>query len=59
MDNPVPNSVVLMFVRGWQGGTLHQIADELGVTTQDIQTADLDRMQNLMRLAQNKRSKAR
>jgi phenylacetate-coenzyme A ligase PaaK-like adenylate-forming protein len=51
----VPNSVVLMFVRGWQGGTIHQIAAELGVTVQDILVADLDRMQDLMRLAQEKR----
>ena len=51
----VPNSVVLIFVRGWQGGTVHQIAAELGVTVQDIFVADLDRMMELMRVAQEKR----
>lgn len=50
----VPNSVVLMFVRGWQGGTIHEIAAELGVTTTDIQNADFDRMIELMRVAQAK-----
>ena len=50
----VPNSVVLMFVRGWQGGTIHQIAAELGITPQQIIDADLDRMQVLMREAQRK-----
>lgn len=52
--NAVPNSVVLMFVRGWQGGTIHQIARELDTTPTDIETADLDRMGVLMRLAQER-----
>lgn len=51
----VPNSVVLMFVRGWQGGTDTQIAAELGVTREDIHGADYARMGELMRLAQAKR----
>lgn len=50
----VPNSIVLMFVRGWQGGTCTMIADELGVTCDDIESATNDRMGELMRLAQMK-----
>ena len=50
----VHNAVVLMFVRGWQGGTIHQIAAELGVEVSDIVTADADRMGVLMRDAQAK-----
>jgi len=50
------NAEILMFVRGWQGGTIHQIADELETTVYDIADADYDRMQDLMRLAQKKSS---
>lgn len=50
------NTEILMFIRGWQGGTVYQIATELGVTTLDIVNADYDRMQDLMRLAQSKRN---
>lgn len=50
----VPNSIVLMFVRGWQGGTIHQIAAELGVTPIEIERADMERMGELMRLAQQR-----
>ena len=57
--NSVPNSFVLMFVRGWQGGTVHDIArTELGTTVTDVINADLERMTELMRLAQNKRHRA-
>lgn len=50
----VPNSVVLMFVRGWQGGTINQIAAELDVTPQEILSANINRMGELMRVAQAK-----
>ena len=55
--NAVPNSLVLMFIVGWQDGTIHQIADALGVNTLDIQNADFARMEELMRIAQNVRNK--
>jgi hypothetical protein len=54
MSHVVPNAIVLMFVRGWQGGTVHQIATELETTPNDILTADMDRMGELMRVAQRK-----
>lgn len=46
------NTHALCFVLGWQGGTVHQVARELGVNTQDILTADYDRMGELCRKAQ-------
>ena len=54
--NAVPNSIVLMFILGWQGGTIHQVAETLGVSVADIQNADYLRMEELMRLAQTKRN---
>jgi len=57
-EQRLSNTEILMFVRGWQGGTVDQIAAELGVTTLDIINADYDRMQDLMRLAQSKRNVA-
>lgn len=50
--NAVPNAVVLMFILGWQGGTIHQVAEKLGVKASDIHTADYARMDELMRQAQ-------
>ncbi len=55
----VPNSVVLMFVRGWQGGTIHQIAAELSTTPEAITNASMDEMGVLMREAQRKLREAR
>ena len=53
--NAVPNSIVLMFIFGWQGGTVHQVAETLNVSVLDILNADFDRMQDLMRMAQIRR----
>lgn len=53
--NVMPNTHVLCFVLGWQGGTIHQVAKLLGVTTSDICNADYDRMGDLCRMAQEKR----
>ena len=50
----VSNTVVLMFILGWQGGTIHQVAKELNVTTDDILFADHEKMGTLMRIAQQK-----
>jgi len=48
----VPNTTALIFAMGYQGGTVHQVAADLGVTTSDILNADADRMGDLLRLAQ-------
>lgn len=50
----VPNTFALCFALGWQGGTVHQVAETLETTVQDILTADEDRMGVLLRLAQQK-----
>jgi hypothetical protein len=50
--NAVPNSIVLMFILGWQGGTINQVAEVLHVKPGDIQNADYARMEELMRDAQ-------
>lgn len=54
-DRSMSNTEVLCFVLGWQGGTIHQVAQQLGVTTQLILDADYDMMQWLCRLAQVRR----
>lgn len=46
------NTHILCFVLGWQGGTVHQVAQELGVTTSDIIDAGDARMGELCRVAQ-------
>jgi len=53
----VGNTEILMFIVGWQGGTVHQLAKHLGVTDREIMRADYKQMQDLMRLAQSKRVK--
>lgn len=52
----LPNLQVLCFVLGYQGGTLHQIANELGIAASDILDADYDQMGELCRKAQKLRS---
>jgi hypothetical protein len=49
------NTEILCFVLGWQGGTVHQTAERLGVTTDDILNATPERMRELCRLAQQRR----
>lgn len=46
------NTAILCFVLGYQGGTVHQVAKELGVTVDDIIGADSDKMGILCRMAQ-------
>lgn len=53
-DQVVTNTEILMFISGWQGGTVHQIAEHLGVSITAIMLADYEDMQRLMRLAQQK-----
>ncbi len=49
------NMEILCFVLGWQGGTIHQVAQLLDVTNQLILDADYEVMQWLCRLAQLRR----
>ena len=59
------NAEVLMFITGWQGGTVHMLAAELfpdenisaGVSR--IQEAGYEEMQKLCRLAQQRRNERR
>ncbi len=59
------NTEVLMFVTGWQGGTVHMLAAELfpgeniAAGVQRIQSADYEEMQTLCRLAQQRRNERR
>lgn len=46
------NTEVLLFILGYQGGTIHQLAKELGVKDTTILNADYEIMQGLCRLAQ-------
>lgn len=46
------NTAILCFVLGWQGGTIHQVAEELGCTTGHILDADYEVMGELCRKAQ-------
>lgn len=50
----VTNLVALQFAMGYQGGTIHQMAEALRVSTDDILNADDDRMGELLRKAQEK-----
>lgn len=46
------NTEVLMYVLGWQGGTLHQLAETLGIKDDVILDANADKMRELIALAQ-------
>lgn len=48
----VSNLTILMFLMGYQGGTIHQCAEYLQTTTDDILNATKERMEHLMRVAQ-------
>ena len=56
MRQIISNTEILLFVMGYQGGTLKQCADELGVTESVILDADYYTMQKLMRRAQQHRN---
>jgi hypothetical protein len=49
---------ILCFILGWQGGTIHQVAQQLDVTNDLILNADYEVMQWLCRLAQLRRPKS-
>lgn len=53
MSGSLSNTAVLCFVLGWQGGTIHLVAQALDVTTTDIFNADAQRMGELCRIAQS------
>lgn len=54
--NPVNNTTVLLFIMGYQGGTVHQVAEKLKTSVSDILDADEKRMEYLMRQAQKYRN---
>jgi len=55
-DRPhLSNTEILCFVLGWQGGTVHQVAQCLMVTTDTILKADANVMHDLCRTAQKVR----
>ena len=51
---PGTNLVALQFAMGYQGGTIHQMAEALRVSTDDILNADDERMGELLRKAQER-----
>ena len=53
----IPNMMILMFIMGFQGGTIQQCAEYLGTTPDDILYATPGRMEDLMRQAQLVRNK--
>lgn len=53
MNGSLSNTHTLCFVLGWQGGTIHQVAQVLDVTTTDIMNASEERMGQLCRIAQS------
>ena len=48
----ISNTEILMFIMGFQGGTVHQLAQVLQETPSSIINADYEYMQHLMRVAQ-------
>ena len=48
----VPITLALCFALGWQGGTIHQVAAALQVSTSDILNADSTQQGELLRKAQ-------
>lgn len=53
----VTNLTALCFTMGRQGGTIHQVADDLGVESAFILNANEDAMGDLLRIAQEYRNK--
>lgn len=39
------NTQCLMIALGWQGGTVHQVSEEIGVSVQDILYKKIDRIE--------------
>jgi len=50
------NTEILCFILGWQGGTIHQVAQEMNVLPTEILSATPDEMRALCRIAQRKRN---
>lgn len=46
------NTEILCFVLGWQGGTIHQVSEKIGMPVDTILTADDEQMRKLCRMAQ-------
>lgn len=46
------NTAILCFVLGWQGGTIYQVAKEIGCKTDEILDADYEAIGELCRKAQ-------
>ena len=55
MAQTMSTTEILCFVLGWQGGTVHQVARALDVTTSHVLEATYDDMQDLCRQAQRVR----
>ncbi len=55
LKQKLTNTEVLLFILGYQGGTVFQLAEELDVDVREILQADYDKMQDLMRKAQRAR----
>ena len=52
-------TTILCFILGWQGGTIHQVSQVLGVTNNLILNADYHTQEWLFRLAQLRRQDAK
>lgn len=52
MGEKMSNAEILCFVLGWQGGTVHQVAEALDVSVDLILEADIDTLRALCRGAQ-------
>lgn len=48
----VSNLTALIFTMGRQGGTIHQVATDLGLSPSDILEADEEKMEDYLRMAQ-------
>ena len=48
----VTNLTALIFAMGRQGGTIHQVATDLGLKSEEILNADEEKMEDYLRMAQ-------
>ena len=48
----VTNLTALIFAMGRQGGTIHQVATDLGLKPEEILNADEEKMEEYLRMAQ-------
>ncbi len=54
-DAPFTSTEILCWVMGWQGGTVHQVAKRLNITTDAVLKASGETLRDLCRLAQELR----